>query len=125
MDRFLAPHTSEALIERMSLWPRSSLILTSFTAKTGSPGIKTIETLVAGCASYQAFNRSLSSSDLFLGILTADGPLAPHDAYCKLHFRTLSILTTMTTCERREYSTPLSPAKEAKKQKKAAKKRNL
>ncbi|KAG6376107.1 hypothetical protein JVT61DRAFT_2079 [Boletus reticuloceps] len=57
MDRFLAPHTSEALAH-------SHLTENWFTWDQDHPSFN--ETLVAGCASYQAFNRYLSGSDLFI-----------------------------------------------------------
>ncbi|KAF8136313.1 hypothetical protein EV363DRAFT_728479 [Boletus edulis] len=57
MDRFLAPHTSEALAH-------SHLTENWFAWDQDHPSFN--ETLVAGCASYQAFNRYLSGSDLFI-----------------------------------------------------------
>ncbi|KAF8559533.1 hypothetical protein OG21DRAFT_1480301 [Imleria badia] len=57
MDRFLAPHTSEAIAH-------SHLTENWFTWDQDHPAFD--ETLVAGCASYQAFNRYLSGSDLFI-----------------------------------------------------------
>ncbi|KAI9566470.1 hypothetical protein HD554DRAFT_2323067 [Boletus coccyginus] len=57
MDRFLAPHTSEAIAH-------SHLTENWFTWDQHHPSFN--ETLVAGCASYQAFNRYLSGSDLFI-----------------------------------------------------------
>ncbi|KAH0830528.1 hypothetical protein J3R83DRAFT_1980 [Lanmaoa asiatica] len=57
MDRFLAPHTSEAIAH-------SHLTENWFTWDQDHPSFN--ETLVAGCASYQAFNRYLSGLDLFI-----------------------------------------------------------
>ncbi|KIJ69455.1 hypothetical protein HYDPIDRAFT_80879 [Hydnomerulius pinastri MD-312] len=57
MDRFLAPHTSEAMAH-------NHLTENWFTWDQDHPSFN--ETLVAGCASYQAFNRYLSGSDLFI-----------------------------------------------------------
>ncbi|KAG2368481.1 hypothetical protein BDR07DRAFT_1324806 [Suillus spraguei] len=57
MDRFLAPNTSEALAH-------THLTENWFTWDQDHPSFN--ETLVAGCASYQAFNRYLSGSDLFI-----------------------------------------------------------
>ncbi|KAI6036626.1 hypothetical protein BKA83DRAFT_4165553 [Pisolithus microcarpus] len=51
MDRFLAPNTSEAMAH-------SQLTENWFTWDQDHPSFN--ETLVAGCASYQAFNRYLS-----------------------------------------------------------------
>ncbi|KAF8351448.1 hypothetical protein F5887DRAFT_937543 [Amanita rubescens] len=57
MDRFLAPHTPEALahFHLTENWPNWNL---------DHPSID--ETLIAGCASYRAFDRYLSGADLFL-----------------------------------------------------------
>ncbi|KIJ17369.1 hypothetical protein PAXINDRAFT_168058 [Paxillus involutus ATCC 200175] len=57
MDRFLAPHTSEAMAH-------SHLTENWFTWDQDHPSFN--ETLVAGCASYQAFNRYLAGSDLVI-----------------------------------------------------------
>ncbi|KAH7930826.1 hypothetical protein BV22DRAFT_1042931 [Leucogyrophana mollusca] len=57
MDRFLAPHTSEAMAH-------NHLTENWFTWDTEHPSFN--ETLVAGCASYQAFTRYLAGSDLFI-----------------------------------------------------------
>ncbi|KAH7889742.1 hypothetical protein F5I97DRAFT_1800499 [Phlebopus sp. FC_14] len=57
MDRFLAPHTSEAIAH-------NHLTENWFTWDQDYPSFN--ETIVAGCASYQAFNRYLSGSDLFI-----------------------------------------------------------
>ncbi|KAH7929457.1 hypothetical protein BV22DRAFT_1080936 [Leucogyrophana mollusca] len=57
MDRFLAPHTSEALAHH-------KLTENWFFWDTEHPSFN--ETLVAGCASYQAFSRYLLGSDLFI-----------------------------------------------------------
>ncbi|KAK2466219.1 hypothetical protein APHAL10511_001861 [Amanita phalloides] len=57
MDRFLAPHTPEALahFHLTENWPNWNL---------DHPSID--EDLIAGCASYRAFDRYLSGADLFL-----------------------------------------------------------
>lgn len=57
MDRFLAPHTPEALAhyhvtENYCSWDIDQASLN--------------ENLIAGCASYQAFSRYLSGADLFI-----------------------------------------------------------
>ncbi|KIK39846.1 hypothetical protein CY34DRAFT_807802 [Suillus luteus UH-Slu-Lm8-n1] len=57
MDRFFAPNTSEALAH-------THLTENWFTWDQDHPSFN--ETLVAGCASYQAFTRYLSGSDLFI-----------------------------------------------------------
>ncbi|KAJ8594309.1 hypothetical protein M405DRAFT_809339 [Rhizopogon salebrosus TDB-379] len=57
MDRFFAPNTSEAMAH-------SHLTENWFTWDQDHPSFN--ETLVAGCASYQAFTRYLSGSDLFI-----------------------------------------------------------
>ncbi|KDQ64517.1 hypothetical protein JAAARDRAFT_28154 [Jaapia argillacea MUCL 33604] len=57
MDRFLAPHTPEAIAH-------SHLTENWFNWDTESPSLD--ETLIAGCASYTAFSRYLSGADLFL-----------------------------------------------------------
>ncbi|KAI6109152.1 hypothetical protein EDD16DRAFT_1615788 [Pisolithus croceorrhizus] len=57
MDRFLAPTTSEAMAH-------SHLTENWFSWDQDHPSFN--ETLVAGCASYQAFNRYLSDSDLLI-----------------------------------------------------------
>jgi hypothetical protein len=57
MDRFLASHTPEALAH-------THLTENWFNWDTEHPSVD--ETLVAGCASYQAFNRYLSGVDLFI-----------------------------------------------------------
>ncbi|KAH8094785.1 hypothetical protein BXZ70DRAFT_896316 [Cristinia sonorae] len=57
MDRFLAPHTPEALAH-------SQLTENWFTWDTEHPSIN--ETLIAGCSSYQAFNRFLSGDGLYI-----------------------------------------------------------
>jgi len=57
MDHFLAPSTPEALAH-------SHLTENVFNWDTEHPS--TDETLLAGCASYQAFNRYLGGTDLFL-----------------------------------------------------------
>ncbi|KAJ8517848.1 hypothetical protein ONZ45_g5001 [Pleurotus djamor] len=57
MDHYLAPHTQEA---------KAHMHLTEnwFTWDIEHPSLD--ETLVAGCASYRAFNRYLSGADLFI-----------------------------------------------------------
>jgi len=57
MDHFLAPSTPEALAY-------SHLTENWFNWDTEHPSID--ETLIAGCASYQAFNRYLAGADLYL-----------------------------------------------------------
>ncbi|KAK7695799.1 hypothetical protein QCA50_000437 [Cerrena zonata] len=57
MDRFLAPHSPEAMAHH-------HLTENWFSWDTEHPSLN--ETLIAGCASYQAFNRYLSGSDLYL-----------------------------------------------------------
>ncbi|KII95199.1 hypothetical protein PLICRDRAFT_149711 [Plicaturopsis crispa FD-325 SS-3] len=57
MDRFLAPNTYEALAHH-------HLTENWFNWDTEHPSLD--ETLIAGCASYQAFNRYLEGADLFL-----------------------------------------------------------
>jgi len=57
MDQFLAPSTPEALAH-------SHLTENFFNWDTEHPSMD--ETLLAGCASYQAFNRYLGGADLFL-----------------------------------------------------------
>lgn len=73
MDRFLAPHTSEAIAHShltyvpLATPPSPSHSLHSenwFSWDQDHPSFN--ETLVAGCASYQAFNRYLSGLDLFI-----------------------------------------------------------
>ena len=73
MDRFLAPHTSEAIAHsHLTYVPFTSPLFPThpfdsenwFTWDQDHPSFN--ETLVAGCASYQAFNRYLSGSDLFI-----------------------------------------------------------
>jgi len=73
MDRFLAPHTSEAIAHShltyviLPVPPAPPHLFHSenwFTWDQHHPSFN--ETLVAGCASYQAFNRYLSGSDLFI-----------------------------------------------------------
>ena len=73
MDRFLAPHTSEAIAHsHLTHVPFPTLISLThllysenwFTWDQDHPSFN--ETLVAGCASYQAFNRYLAGSDLFI-----------------------------------------------------------
>jgi len=57
MDHFLAPSTPEALAH-------NHLTENFFTWDTEHPSMD--ETLLAGCASYQAFNRYLGGTDIFL-----------------------------------------------------------
>ncbi|RDB22728.1 hypothetical protein Hypma_010189 [Hypsizygus marmoreus] len=57
MDKFLAPHTPEATAH-------THLSENWFNWDSDHPSIN--ETLVAGCASYRAFDRYLSGADLFL-----------------------------------------------------------
>ncbi|KAI0796638.1 hypothetical protein C8Q75DRAFT_741820 [Abortiporus biennis] len=57
MDRYLAPNTQEALAHH-------HLSENWFNWDTEHPSLD--ETLIAGCASYQAFNRYLAGSDLYL-----------------------------------------------------------
>ncbi|TFK55715.1 hypothetical protein OE88DRAFT_1652148 [Heliocybe sulcata] len=57
MDRFLAPHTPEALAH-------NHLTENWFSWDTDHPSLN--ETLIAGCASYAALSRYLSGADLFL-----------------------------------------------------------
>ncbi|GJE84019.1 hypothetical protein PsYK624_000930 [Phanerochaete sordida] len=57
MDRFLAPHSPEAVAH-------TRLTENLFTWDTEHPSLN--ETLIAGCASYQAFSRYLNGSDLYL-----------------------------------------------------------
>ncbi|KAF8621667.1 hypothetical protein AX15_007681 [Amanita polypyramis BW_CC] len=57
MDRFLAPHTPEALAHSH---------LTENWANWNLDHSFVDETLIAGCASYRAFDRYLSGADLFL-----------------------------------------------------------
>jgi len=57
MDRFLAPHTPEALAH-------NHLTENWFNWDTDHPSLD--ETLIAGCASYAALSRYLSGADLFL-----------------------------------------------------------
>ncbi|EKM59065.1 uncharacterized protein PHACADRAFT_249248 [Phanerochaete carnosa HHB-10118-sp] len=57
MDRFLAPHSPEAVAH-------SHLTENLFTWDTEHPSLN--ETLIAGCASYQAISRYLNGSDLYL-----------------------------------------------------------
>lgn len=57
MDKFLAPHSPEAVAH-------THLTENWFSWDTDHPSMD--ETLVAGCASYRAFDRFLSGADLFL-----------------------------------------------------------
>jgi len=57
MDRFLAPHSAEALAHH-------HLTENWFDWDTEHPSLN--ETLIAGNASYQAFNRYLAGNDLYL-----------------------------------------------------------
>ncbi|KAF9462659.1 hypothetical protein BDZ94DRAFT_1260932 [Collybia nuda] len=57
MDKFLAPHTPEATAH-------TQLSDNWFSWDSDHPSVN--ETLVAGCASYRAFERYLSGADLFL-----------------------------------------------------------
>ncbi|KIP10622.1 hypothetical protein PHLGIDRAFT_84901 [Phlebiopsis gigantea 11061_1 CR5-6] len=57
MDRFLAPHTPEAVAH-------SHLTENLFSWDTEHPSLN--ETLIAGCASYQAISRYLNGTDLYL-----------------------------------------------------------
>ncbi|KAF8897543.1 hypothetical protein BD779DRAFT_1491426 [Infundibulicybe gibba] len=57
MDKFFAPHTPEAAAH-------SHLTENWFSWDADHPSID--ETLLAGCASYRAFDRFLSGADLFL-----------------------------------------------------------
>lgn len=57
MDHFLAPSTPEALAHSH---------LTENVFNWDTEHLSTDETLLAGCASYQAFNRYLGGTDLFL-----------------------------------------------------------
>ncbi|CCM02493.1 uncharacterized protein FIBRA_04594 [Fibroporia radiculosa] len=57
MDRFLAPHSPEAMAH-------SHLNENWFSWDTDHPSLN--ETLISGCATYEAFKRYLSGSDLYL-----------------------------------------------------------
>ncbi|KAH9936951.1 hypothetical protein B0H21DRAFT_58005 [Amylocystis lapponica] len=57
MDRFFAPHTPEAQAH-------THLTENWFTWDTEHPSID--ETLIAGCATYEAFQRYLAGNDLYL-----------------------------------------------------------
>ncbi|KZT12741.1 uncharacterized protein LAESUDRAFT_668644 [Laetiporus sulphureus 93-53] len=57
MDRFLAPHSPEAMAH-------SHLTENWFSWDTEHPSLD--ETLISGCATYEAFKRYLSGSDLYL-----------------------------------------------------------
>ncbi|KAI0081810.1 hypothetical protein K474DRAFT_1703658 [Panus rudis PR-1116 ss-1] len=57
MDRFLGPHTPEAMAHHQ-------LTENWFNWDMDHPSLN--ETLIAGCASYQAFNRYLSGHDLYI-----------------------------------------------------------
>ncbi|KAJ3491465.1 hypothetical protein NLI96_g679 [Meripilus lineatus] len=83
MDRFLAPETPEALAHH-------HLTENWFSWDTEHPSLD--ETLIAGCASYQAFNRFLSGDDLYLlprsrheleSVLRSYGYDAVHNAIAK------------------------------------------
>jgi len=75
MDRFLAPHSPEAQAHSLvtSVYPRlicvtpvanlvSNCSETSLSWDMEHPSLN--ETLIAGCASYQALSRYLSGADL-------------------------------------------------------------
>lgn len=57
MDKLLAPHTHEATAH-------NHLAENTFTWHTDQPSVD--ESLISGCASYRAFERYLSGTDLFL-----------------------------------------------------------
>jgi len=57
MDRFLAPHTPEAIAY-------THLTENWFNWDAEHPSLN--ETLISGCASYQAFNRYLAGLDIYL-----------------------------------------------------------
>ncbi|KIM46176.1 hypothetical protein M413DRAFT_441248 [Hebeloma cylindrosporum] len=57
MDKLLAPHTPEATAH-------NHITENSFTWHTDQPSVD--ESLIAGCASYRAFDRYLSGNDIFL-----------------------------------------------------------
>jgi len=57
MDRFLAPHSPEAIAH-------THLTENWFSWDTEHPSLD--ETLISGCATYEAFKRYLSGSDLYL-----------------------------------------------------------
>ena len=104
MDRFLAPHTSEALAHShltyvvelafvCLLTPHSE---NWFTWDQDHPSFN--ETLVAGCASYQAFNRYLSGSDLFIV------PRSRGELESVLYVNPGTTLLSLTTAIRRRYA---------------------
>ena len=74
MDKLLAPHTAEATAHNHITYviliaflfnPHISFFSqNSFTWHTDQPSVD--ESLIAGCASYRAFERYLSGNDLFL-----------------------------------------------------------
>jgi hypothetical protein len=75
MDKFLAPHTPEATAHTQLRYVLQPFLPAAcldiyfdsenwFSWDSDHPSIN--ETLVAGCASYRAFERYLSGADLFL-----------------------------------------------------------